>query len=330
MDLITINYSAENKQISVKPMSYSRVSNRHSALIHYSPARSSRRSNDRDSQQRDRSSSPELYERRSRDRNLTGVSKKQMRRWPCMICKKDHRLATCDKYRELSTHERLEFVRKLQYCVNCLAVSHTIALCNSVKTCIKCHKRHHSSLHHMGEIKTPLEKPIEKPKATPLTPATANIFRRQVIIPTVRLALIYNGIRRIVRALINPSQPYTTISETIVKQCKLATTKVDDEKSMCAIQLGTVQNVNWILDVQALMTDVLPLRPYPRDLKISSPFDGLVLADPDFYVSDEVHIVMAADVFPKIITDGFLHDDNGDIVAQGSVFGWTLTGSVSV
>ncbi|XP_073844753.1 uncharacterized protein isoform X4 [Musca autumnalis] len=305
------------------------VSNRQNALIHYSsPSRSSRRSNDDRDSPRDRSSSPELYDRRSRDKNLSGVSKKQMRRWPCMICKKDHRLATCEKYRELSTYERLEFVRRLQYCVNCLAVSHTIGLCNSVKTCIKCHKRHHSSLHHVGEFK-PLEKPSEKPKATPTT-APANMFRRQVIIPTVRLALIYNGIRRIVRALINPSQPYTTISETIVRQCKLVTTKVD-EKSMCTIQLGTVQNVNWILDVQALMTNVLPLRPYPQDLKVSSPFDSLLLADPDFYVSDEVHIVLAADVFPKIISDGLLNDDNGgDIVAQGSVFGWTLTGSVSV
>ncbi|XP_013118521.2 uncharacterized protein LOC106095738 isoform X3 [Stomoxys calcitrans] len=326
MDLITINYTADNKQLSVKQMSYSRAkmpSQRRNAIGFSSPSRSSR-----SSRSRDRSNSPDSVERRGRrgGTSLTGVSKKHMRRWPCMICRKDHRLATCDKYKELTTHERLEFVRKLQYCVNCLAVSHTIPFCNSPKTCIKCHKRHHSSLHHLEEFK-PLEKPVEKPAL--LTPPPPPIFRKQVVIPTVRLALVYNGIRRIVRALINPSQPFTTISETIVKQCKLSTTKIDG-KSMSTIKIGTVQDLNWMLDVQALITDVLPLRPYPQDLKVSLPFDSLVLADPDFYVSDEVHIVLAADVFPKIIADGLVPHESGDIVAQGSIFGWTLTGIVSV
>ncbi|XP_075167033.1 uncharacterized protein LOC142239143 isoform X5 [Haematobia irritans] len=295
--------------------------NRRSASGFSSPSRSSR-----SSYERDRDDSPDNYNRRGHRGGNTGVSKKRVRRWPCMICRKDHRLATCDKYKELSTHERLELVRKMQYCVNCLAVSHTITFCSSPKTCIKCHKRHHSSLHHVEEFK-PLIKPDAKPSI--LAPPPPPIFRKQVVIPTVRLALIYNGIRRIVRALINPSQPFTTISETIVKQCKLSQT-THDNKSMCSIQIGTVQNLNWILDIQALITDVLPLRPYPQDLKVSSPFDSLILADPDFYVSDEVHIVLAADVFPKIIVDGLVSHDSGDIVAQGSIFGWTLTGTVSV
>lgn len=298
--------------------------NRRHAATFSSSSRSSRSSLDEE-QERDRS--PDKYKRRQSGRvaALGGISKKQGRRWTCMICRKDHRLATCDKYRELSTHGRLELVRKLQYCVNCLAVSHTIKFCNSSKTCVKCHKRHHSSLHHIGEFK-PLEKPTEKAVLPPPPP----VFRKQVVIPTVRLALIYNGIRRIVRALINPSQPFTTISEKIVKQCKLTTTMIDDGKCMCTIQLGTVQDINWILDLQALITDVLPLRPYPQDLKVSSPFDSLLLADPDFYVSDEVHIVLAADIFPKIINDGLVSHESGDIVAQSSVFGWTLTGTVSV
>lgn len=101
-----------------------------------------------------------------------------------------------------------------------------------------------------------------------------------------------------------------------------------DNKCMCMIQIGNVQNLNWMEELQAMVTDVLPLRPYPQDLNLTAPFDTLLLADPDFYISDEVHIVLAADIYPKIIADGLLNHDSGEVVAQGSIFGWTLTGCI--
>lgn len=47
----------------------------------------------------------------------------------------------------MSTNERNSVVRKYEYCINCLAKSHTFRRCKSKHTCFRCQHYHHTLLH---------------------------------------------------------------------------------------------------------------------------------------------------------------------------------------
>ncbi|XP_037816438.1 transcription factor asR4-like [Lucilia sericata] len=65
----------------------------------------------------------------------------------CRICKKEHALRKCPKFRKMSVGERWETVKKYRYCFNCLAHSHMKDKCTSRERCIECMSEHHTLLH---------------------------------------------------------------------------------------------------------------------------------------------------------------------------------------
>lgn len=74
----------------------------------------------------------------------------------CVICKKNHTTAHCNKFRNNSASVRRELAAKYEICFNCLGTSHTIEVCYSTKTCVYC-KKHHHSLLHLHEVGTSTE-----------------------------------------------------------------------------------------------------------------------------------------------------------------------------
>ncbi|XP_017484622.1 PREDICTED: uncharacterized protein LOC108373271 [Rhagoletis zephyria] len=47
----------------------------------------------------------------------------------------------------MTSDERYESARIHQYCINCLATSHSTGACNSADSCHRCGKAHHTLLH---------------------------------------------------------------------------------------------------------------------------------------------------------------------------------------
>lgn len=66
----------------------------------------------------------------------------------CLVCKKYHALKACPKFLRMDTEERNRVVRHNNYCVNCLAKSHTFRSCKSKNACRRCNHYHHTLLHH--------------------------------------------------------------------------------------------------------------------------------------------------------------------------------------
>jgi len=64
----------------------------------------------------------------------------------CPLCQLQHRLFNCERYRSKTAEQRKDIVVKHKRCFNCLA-PHSVKKCGSVKRCIKCGKKHHTSLH---------------------------------------------------------------------------------------------------------------------------------------------------------------------------------------
>ncbi|CAL1285198.1 unnamed protein product [Larinioides sclopetarius] len=65
----------------------------------------------------------------------------------CTFCKQNHLIFKCQKCLGLSVNERLNEVRKLQLCFNCLN-KHKVSVCNKLNyKCKSCSRNHHTYLH---------------------------------------------------------------------------------------------------------------------------------------------------------------------------------------
>ncbi|XP_049316348.1 uncharacterized protein LOC105224248 isoform X2 [Bactrocera dorsalis] len=72
----------------------------------------------------------------------------QKKHTPCELCKRGHKLKTCEKFKKLNINERKNFVRSKRLCTNCLSHTHNLKNCKSKFNCLYCHKRHHTMLHY--------------------------------------------------------------------------------------------------------------------------------------------------------------------------------------
>lgn len=66
----------------------------------------------------------------------------------CRLCKSEHSLRKCVRFRKMSVGERWKTVKKYKYCFNCLAHSHMKDKCSSRERCLECMSEHHTLLHH--------------------------------------------------------------------------------------------------------------------------------------------------------------------------------------
>ncbi|XP_049315631.1 uncharacterized protein LOC125779112 [Bactrocera dorsalis] len=70
----------------------------------------------------------------------------QKKHTSCELCKRGHKLISCEKFKKLNINERNNFVRSKRLCTNCLSHTHNFKNCKSKFNCLYCHKRHHTML----------------------------------------------------------------------------------------------------------------------------------------------------------------------------------------
>ncbi|XP_072754297.1 uncharacterized protein [Anoplolepis gracilipes] len=64
----------------------------------------------------------------------------------CPLCGSSHYLAKCERYQTKTLQQKRGVILKQRRCFNCLS-PHTASKCNSFKRCLKCGKKHHTSIH---------------------------------------------------------------------------------------------------------------------------------------------------------------------------------------
>jgi hypothetical protein len=67
----------------------------------------------------------------------------------CLLCKGDHRLASCPTFTSSSLEERLKVIKQHSCCIRCLSKGHVLRDCFSKKKCniAECSAHHHPLLH---------------------------------------------------------------------------------------------------------------------------------------------------------------------------------------
>ncbi|CAB4028193.1 Tas retrotransposon peptidase A16 [Paramuricea clavata] len=74
----------------------------------------------------------------------------------CVKCDSKHRTENCTKFKELSTEDRFNFVKKKRFCFGCLEESHISRNCPQTKECGigNCKKKHHPLLHQKENVRS--------------------------------------------------------------------------------------------------------------------------------------------------------------------------------
>ena len=71
----------------------------------------------------------------------------------CPLCKGAHRLYQCDKFINRSSTQRLQCVKQLRLCFNCLQLCNKSHVCSNY-ACRTCNKPHHTLLHTAMQIQS--------------------------------------------------------------------------------------------------------------------------------------------------------------------------------
>ncbi|XP_075157708.1 uncharacterized protein LOC142230974 [Haematobia irritans] len=273
----------------------------------------------------------------------------------CVLCKEGHELKFCPKFLNMNPKQRITAVRRDRSCLNCLARGHGAAKCNSKATCTKCGAKHHTMLHlvrdeqqsnpGVGDMSGDLQT-TQNIQSAP-TPSTSHNVRayhmsvcNKTMLATAWINILKDGLAHKVRALIDPCSDDTFISKKIQRLLNLPTKPISAEvtglgggavtrcSQIAFLTIGSILNNNFTAEIDALVVcDVTGDVPtYSFDYSLVDQLPNLEYADPNFFHTGPIDILIGGNLYPLILREGVKHGILGSLVAQQTVFGWIVTG----
>ncbi|XP_073817935.1 uncharacterized protein [Musca autumnalis] len=282
----------------------------------------------------------------SAQRKIVSASTTQQRS-PCRLCSLPHQLYQCVRFKRMQHHKRLRFVISNGYCRNCLKPNHNSSACPVDQLCHICREPHHSLLHSRTRVpnnsasrrqragsnnrsipSSTAVRPVVEPNVTRTIPPLP-ISRVVTLAPTAVVRLCFKNGSMHVRALIDPCAGVSRICETLVSHLKWPVSSVDGAR-YCDIMITSCHDPT---QRQYLTAQVARLS-YGRTPALSIPpsigdsFIGLQLADPEFFKSRAVAMVLGPEIYSKIIIPSRVMAQPGLPTAQYTSFGWVISGAV--
>lgn len=279
----------------------------------------------------------------------------------CLLCRKDlHIFRNCPRFLSMNFDQRFAEVKKQSLCINCFSKAHSVKKCTSQHNCHTCGKRHNTLLHKetSGQDASPQVHPSSNlnPNSVPFTKsiqstdnATEGVVQSYytsnsngVLLGTAMVNVCHLGLRYMVRALVDSGSEGSFVSERLFKLLKLPSTSTSAQISglngtisaksqrQCTMILGAISQDDIQVSITALVVPRvvgnLPSRTV--DPAYFSDLPEIQLADPKFYESSSIDILIGGDVLPYIMLSGIKHKVCGSLMAQETIFGWILTGPV--
>ncbi|XP_075156162.1 uncharacterized protein LOC142229484 [Haematobia irritans] len=163
-----------------------------------------------------------------------------------------------------------------------------------------------------------------------------------VLLGTALVQITHIGVKYFVRALIDSGSQGSFISERVFNILKLPFQSIDAEiaglngvTSAKARKLATFSicprfTSDFEVDVRALVVPRLSgdLPSTSINRSVLTNFPDIQLADPKFYESDRIDLLIGADLFNSIMLENVHRNICGSLIAQETVFGWIVTGPV--
>ncbi|XP_037826677.1 uncharacterized protein LOC119614634 [Lucilia sericata] len=285
----------------------------------------------------------------------------------CQLCpKEEHTIRKCPKFLKMSYQQRLNEIKKESMCLNCFSKTHSVRNCTSKHTCFKCKKRHNTLLHKEDDNSNsfhhgPSSSSTLNPTSAAFSPSNSGPIQSintstsgqvqscfasnstSVLLGTAWVNILHLGTKYQVRALIDSGSEGTFISERLLNTHKLPSHPTNAQISglnntisakvqrQCSLVLGSNMDSDIAIPITALvvphLSNNLPSQNYSFSRFSSIP--NIQLADPKFYSSSKIDMLIGGDIFPMIVRSGIIHNVCESLLAQETIFGWILTGPVS-
>lgn len=272
----------------------------------------------------------------------------------CDLCSKEnHPVRLCPRFLQMSVDQRSTYIKQRKLCLNCFARGHQLRDCTSIHNCFTCKGRHNTLLHR-GDASTTSNAPI--PTSTTLNPSqpiqstsnttVQNYFAANpqgVLLGTAMISICHLGEVYTARALLDSGSEATFITERLFNIVKLPYQPVQAQVSglnqavaaqaskLCHFKISASDKPSIHIDTSAFvlpqLAGQLPSDHIPHSSLKDLP--NLQWADPNFYRSSQIDVLIGADILPSIILGGFRPNICGTLIGQETIFGWILTGPIS-
>lgn len=257
----------------------------------------------------------------------------------CKLCNQPHSLYKCKRFLSLTTKAKRDYVADKKLCFNCLS-PHNRDTCSSERTCFKCGKRHNTLLHEDAQ-------PASQNTTESVQEATINCnYSKPITQSLLATAMVTveaeNGISLPLRALIDLGSQSSFITEaafqllhtksipTWLKIMGLGSSKVARSSKEVEVTLKSQHDAKYKLPMRAYViksiTSVCP--PKRIGTLLQDCLRGIELADSNFMESGKIDILLGANIYAKILTEGILQVPNKGLVAQRTRLGWILFGEI--
>lgn len=241
-------------------------------------------------------------------------------------------------------------------CYNCLG-KHRVSECHSSRRCLKCGKKHHTTIRK--RILSSKENQAEQTKSNASTEALTQSGPSQVlhsashplqtstscILLATAQVLIMNEKGRImkIRALIDQGSEVTLISERAVQTLKLPRSPSsipligvgeqlsNKTRGMISFKITSLYDNSEAFQISAHnLTKLTSLIPSVQITRRSwQHLDGLPLADPHFRSLSWIDLIIGSDLYHQIIKDGLRKGSSNAPIAQLTSSGWVISGPAS-
>ncbi|KAJ8958340.1 hypothetical protein NQ318_017486 [Aromia moschata] len=262
----------------------------------------------------------------------------------CLVCEKDHIIYRCPVLKAKSPADRFKVVKEKRLCINCLR-PHQVKNCSSTSTCRTCHKNHHTLLHFdrfsgsSGAINETSDSGNTAPAeiVVPTVNALASSLSRQVALLSTALVDVHDsqGHPHTLRVLIDNGSEASFIT---VKAARNLNLKRQHDK----IQIQGIGANSSIFSSGSIHCKISPhgscqpaihleahIIPHVASFYSWDHINNLKLADPNFYISRHVDLLLGADVYAQLIRPGLVLAPSPRCPsAFNTIFGWVLSGSV--
>ncbi|KNC29118.1 hypothetical protein FF38_14503 [Lucilia cuprina] len=235
---------------------------------------------------------------------------------------------------------RVSTLKKFHYCFNCLNIRHIYGDCSSPNGCSKCKKKHHTLMHREFPTNTNQLQSTNIAGPSGVVQSHHTSVAKKVMLATAWVHIISCGFYYKVRALTDPCSDESFVSQRIQTVLKLPTKPVSAEITGLGGELVSKSSkiANFIivslfdhnvsLNIQALVvlrvTGNVPTHSFKPQKNTDLP--NLNYADPKFYESSEIDLLLGGDLYPLILRDGVQHGIFESLVAQETIFDWIITG----
>lgn len=284
------------------------------------------------------------------------VSTSNKKEIKCECCSGTHRLYSCDTFKNLPVRERITMVRNLKLCFNCFTPGHMVTTCRSNYNCRKCQRKHNTLIHFEDssdskEIDDKInENSVASTSNNPIVDTAKTSLMAQhaashVFLATASVFIMdYFGNRHECTVVLDSGSQVNFISKKLanllklpMKDAYLHISGIGAQQTRAASYVDVnikSKTSGYQLDLLCyvlpnMVTDLAPCAEPREGWKI--PEELLTnLADPNFYCTRRVDLLIGGGAFFELLETGRIPLGIGNISLQESKLGWVVTGEMGV